>query len=522
MLVGVLNVSARAGEPDETPPLSSGAIVTPRTDEPSYDRLSWIWTIEQNYSSIFPSVYSSLPAALPTPTLYQLRPTARNALAGSLLFGINPTLALLPTEKALDAPCDHPQQVAGDDVLNDMPYDCVITCGNPKTVWECNRRGGDWLKWLLSHWPTQRNVPSPEQNEGYIHPILPNTLVAGLTPVDASAEEIDAPLVPAIEALPMPQEDAPAKKKHKKHGPKTEMLPMPQEDAAAAAPDGLTCPWMRQQAADRHACQFADPEIGRSVLENFERLQEAEHLLDLARDFARDGCIGEALECCAFAENLCPGSPCAARAAEVICELYVRFHEPATKSEPGTEQQVRGLMKACRLLLNEGLHEQAAELARQAFVLDPERVAADPLIYKMHLLATTPAKQPAGSEEASEPPSCPYCPSIGKPIPGIVPAKKKSQSGPTTLLVPPVPPVDYEVTAGAEEASEEDGPSSLGELVEAMMGGPGRAQFGFGINADGSLRLCGECTCFGTIYHMMFSRGALAIWKTPDAAAVQP
>jgi hypothetical protein len=160
----------------------------------------------------------------------------------------------------------------------------------------------------------------------------------------------------------------------------------------------------------------------------------------------------------------------------------------------------------------EGLHEQAAELARQAFALDPERVAADPLIYKMHLLTTTPATHSAGSEEASEPPSCPYCPPVGKPIPGIVPHKKKPKSGHTTSRVP----------EESEEASEEAGPSSLGELVEAMMGGPGRAEFGFGVNGDGSLRLCGECTCFGTVYHVLFSRGALAIWKTPDAAAAQP
>jgi hypothetical protein len=232
----------------------------------------------------------------------------------------------------------------------------------------------------------------------------------------------------------------------------------------------------------------------------------------MAKEFARAGCIGEALEYCALAQGLCPGSPCAARAAAVMCDLYVRLCEPATQLEPGIEQQVKGLMKACRLLMNEGLHEQAAELARQAFVLDPEGVAADPLIYKMHLLATTPAQHSAGSEEASEPPSCPYCPPAGKPIPGIVPAKKKPKSGPAALRVP----------SGSEEASEEAGPSSVGELVEAMMGGPGRAQFGFGVNGDGSLRLCGECTYFGTVYHVLFSRGALAIWKTPDAAAVQP
>jgi hypothetical protein len=194
-------------------------------------------------------------------------------------------------------------------------------------------------------------------------------------------------------------------------------------------------------------------------------------------------------------------------------------------------------MKACRLLMNEGLHERAAELARQAYALDPERVMADPLIYKMHLLADTPAKQPFGSsrpEEASEdcePPTCPCCPSAGRPIPGIVPQKKKSKSGPTTLLVPPLPPVDYEVVpvldrvltesakktepAGAEETSEEETPSSLQEFIETIMDGAS-------IEADGGLRLSGEWSCGGNVYHMRYSRGCLAIWKTPDASKVKP
>ncbi len=472
--------SVRAGEPGENPPLSGGAIVTQRTDEPSSGHPGWIWTIERPYPPVFPSVYNSLPASLPTPTLYQLRPTARRTLAGSLLFGVNPVLALMPTAKALDAPGDHPQQVAGEDIFSEVAQCKVYKVphfvsgpGESTYVWEET----DWLKWFVSRWTNGHSGSSPEPND-YV--------VANLMQGDAPAEEYDAPLVPTLEMLPMPQEDG-------------------------EAPDGITCPWLRQQAVDRHACQFADPQIGRSVLENFERLEQADQLLGMAKELARAGCIGEALEYCAFAQDLCPGSPCAARAAEVMCELYVRLCEPATKPEPGIEQQVKGLMKACRLLMNEGLHEQAAELARQAFALDPERVAADPLIYKMHLLAVTPASHSAGAEEASEPPSCPYCPPAGKPIREIVPSKKKPKSEPATS-----------VPSGSEEASEEAGPSSLGELVEAMMGGPGRAQFGFGLNGDGSLRLCGECTYFGTIYHVLFSRGALAIWKTPDAAAVQP
>ena len=332
---------------------------------------------------------------------------------------------------------------------------------------------------------------APELNEGYINAIHPISDVAALTEVDTPAE-IDAPLVPNSEALPMPKEDKPHKKKHKKHHHKRERLPMPQEDTA----DGFTCPYLRQQAADRHAFQFADPQIGLDVLDNLESLTMADKLLEVAEKFAQAGGLGDAFECCALAQDLCTGSPCADRAAAAMLDLYVRACEPATttnetavssKKAPGVEQQVSGLMKACRLLVHEGLHAQAAELARQAFAMDPERVMADPLIYKMHLLATTPAQESVGSSESSEPPACPYCHPIGKPIPGVVPNKKKADPAPTSFLVPPMPPVDYEVVpaldrvltekagpaAGAEEASEEDASSSLDELIEAMMGGPG-------------------------------------------------
>src|SRR5207247_2459756 len=53
----------------------------------------------------------------------------------------------------------------------------------------------------------------------------------------------------------------------------------------------------------------------------------------------------------------------------------------------GSEVQVTGLLKACRLALTCGDHSKACELARQAQALDAARVAADPVAYKMHLLA---------------------------------------------------------------------------------------------------------------------------------------
>ncbi len=54
------------------------------------------------------------------------------------------------------------------------------------------------------------------------------------------------------------------------------------------------------------------------------------------------------------------------------------------------------------------------------------------------------------------------------------------------------------------------------------MGGPGETTFGVGVNGDGSLRLSGECSSGGTVYHVLFNRGCLAIWKTPDAAKIKP
>ncbi len=464
------------------------------------------------------TIYDVLPESLPTPAVYQLRPTARNRLASSLLLSVNPLLALLRTDWALDAPHDHPQKVAGDDVLSDIP-----SARQPEgfqgefgsAVIRASIENQEVEKWLMSHWAARHATPSPEENEGYIHVIMP-TAVASLTPVDTPVEEIDVPLVPAVEALPMPKEDTPA--------------------------DGVTCPYLRQQALDRHACPIADPEIGRGVLDNLERLTKADKLVELANEFARAGRIIEAMHCCLAAADLCPGSPSAARAADMLIELCFGSHEPANDTEesaetsntpPGVEQQVNGLMKACRLLMNEGQHEQAAELARQAYALDPERVMADPLIYKMHLLADTPAKHPAGACEESEPPSCPYCPVGGKPIREIVPDKKKSESGPTTFLVPPLPKVDYEVVpalervqaekaAGAEEASEEQERSGLDPWIEAALGGPGKLLLGFGFGRDGGLRLCGECSCAGSVYHVLYSQGTLALWKTPDAAKIKP
>lgn len=268
-----------------------------------------------------------------------------------------------------------------------------------------------------------------------------------------------------------------------------EELPMPCEDS------DITCPYLRQQRIDRHACQFADPQIGREVLENLERLKEADKLLEMAKELAADGFLNEAMECCDRAVELCPGSPCAQRAVDTLCELAFGIVPPTTGSEEAAEEQAEEpdveammgeLMKACHLLMSQGMHHQAAELARQAYALDPQRVLADPLIYKMHLLADTPATAPAGASEECEPPTCPYCGKTGKPILEIVPEKKKSDGEDATP--PPAIDSDFEV----------------------------------GVKADGGLRLCADCSLGEHVYHLRYKHGCLAIWKTLDASRTKP
>jgi hypothetical protein len=281
--------------------------------------------------------------------------------------------------------------------------------------------------------------------------------------------------------------------------PTVEVLPMPREDTEA------TCPYHRQQRIDRHACQIADPDMSRDVLENLKRLEKADDLLELAKELACEGFLYDAMECCNRAAALCPGSPCADRATATMIELALgtlpsiseneeaaeaQRDEPVDKvSEPGVEPKVCGLMNACHLLMNQGMQHQAAELARQAYALDPQRVMADPLIYKMHLLAESTPAQPDGVSEESEPQTCPYCGSIGKPIREIVPEKKKSAADDTSLIVPP--------------------------LSESM-------PFEIAVDAEGGLRLHADCPLGGNIYHLRYAHGCLAIWKTPDDSQTKP
>jgi hypothetical protein len=98
---------------------------------------------------------------------------------------------------------------------------------------------------------------------------------------------------------------------------------------------------------------------------------------------------------------------------ESACPKCEKMHQEVMKrarqKAAGVKEQVDGLMKACYFAAREGRNAKAADLARQAHALDPKRVEADPLVYKLHMLA-----EKGQCEECETPretsPACPKCP----------------------------------------------------------------------------------------------------------------
>ena len=193
------------------------------------------------------------------------------------------------------------------------------------------------------------------------------------------------------------------------------------------------CPCPYKACPDKHVRGTMGVLAERTVLENLERLIEAGDELDKAKKHAKAGEVGAALACLAKAHGLAPGSSVAEACGEVVrvlatggeegtedeepvpccyCEAFVRqfglcwlwqasrMCEEACSSKAGKGVMVDGLMKSAQLALGEGRVCKARELVRQAHALDPARVEADPLVYKMGLL---PMKDALGGEQPCEP-----------------------------------------------------------------------------------------------------------------------
>ncbi len=160
------------------------------------------------------------------------------------------------------------------------------------------------------------------------------------------------------------------------------------------------------------------------------------------------------------------------------------------KQHPDEEEEYQGdahgraceILKACRAAMEAGHVRQAAVLARQAFALDPDSTAADPLVYKMHL---------AGDDAAPAP------------------------------ITPCLPPVDPETPAALDQLYHESLRSAHagGEEQEPPAAEPPHGSFEFGVGLDGSVQMFGQLRRGGAIWHLFFGNGGAAVWSVPDGGA---
>jgi hypothetical protein len=250
---------------------------------------------------------------------------------------------------------------------------------------------------------------------------------------------------------------------------------------------------------------------------------------------------------------------------EQVVELLAALRRVKHADKIAVRIQVRALMKACRRAMERGDHDKAADLAREAFALDPQAVEGDPLVYKMHLL-TLKKQQPAATtgerlperpqvgEWHSAPAVCPPAPrpdSTGRS--GVEDGYPRLMCGPAQLeemaLRPELPPVDGGIAAVLDRmlpkampgltlhVDEEQPPQT-----EATGGGAGveltlpPAPHGLfipeleqgvwrlalpGVSCAeaviqlGHVRLCGQFELMGATYRVRYDQGDVEMSVTP-------
>lgn len=150
--------------------------------------------------------------------------------------------------------------------------------------------------------------------------------------------------------------------------------------ATGPTSEDITCPYLRQKAAQQQAVSQTESDLGRDVLENLERLKTAEKLLKKATELAEEDRFAEAVGCCCQARDLCPGSCCAERASEMLNTLM-------------DEMQSYARVRA--------FHKQSEDQTEIEY--EWERIWYTDMPNQLPIRKTGEKPQPAGSSEASEP-----------------------------------------------------------------------------------------------------------------------
>jgi hypothetical protein len=286
--------------------------------------------------ALVPMSFLKRPAAMPW--MAHLPPVQRRQFASLLLYGVHPLLLLVPTDRLVDLPCDHP----GCPVVEERTGSLIVGVGVnsdagltgaivplPKDVhgtiemgFGFSLNGAPTYKFLVTEYWGCGNCRKDETFRGCVE-----TFVRALL----------------RELCPEPE---PAK-----------------GSAEESNHDGCECP-PTPRPCDR------DDLSERKI-----------------RYLSLDEAIAIALE---------QGGVANPRIPEKVCPC-----------EPGVAVMVDGLMKSCYLSLVTGRFHHAADLARQAFALDPKRVEGDPVMHKLLLLTKG---RSCHADCCDDCPGCPDCP----------------------------------------------------------------------------------------------------------------
>jgi tetratricopeptide (TPR) repeat protein len=166
----------------------------------------------------------------------------------------------------------------------------------------------------------------------------------------------------------------------------------------------FTCPYLREKSAREQAAAPRGAQAAGTVLDNLERLERAAQVYRRAESYRRRGRLEEARGCYESVRDLCPGSSVARLASDRLEQLRDVEAGSAGEEEdtpPPTPKQnksekhssarslgnrVSALLERCQRAVAAGRYAEAETLARRAIALDPDAVAASPLVYKLHLL----------------------------------------------------------------------------------------------------------------------------------------
>jgi hypothetical protein len=178
--------------------------------------------------------------------------------------------------------------------------------------------------------------------------------------------------------------------------------------------NNVTCPYLREKIDRQQAAASPDPVAPGTVLENLERLEQAAHLYRKGEAYRRAGQTDDARWCYQMIHKLCAGSRYDHLAERKFKAIAGEQEQPASgaageeedapaphdqkQSALDVEGQVAELLDRCDKAFRAGEDAEAEALARQALDLSPEKVAAHPRVYVLHVLSILrpgPAPKPA-------------------------------------------------------------------------------------------------------------------------------